>query len=284
MTNTDRLKTLQIIVCDINGTLLNSEGEIGQESKKLIHQLQRHDVIVTLASARMYSAVKPYADELEIKTPVICIDGALIKNPQNENILFESFVKERYVKKAINMADQMLLKIALCQDDAIVFTEHNSAISMLLDKYGAKFREIQSYSDIYHKTLEVIVVGENDESVKLLRNKLDFPYAFGLSTFYYKSQSKKGIYYLEIRKKGSSKGTGLLRLMKHLRIKPADAAVIGDWYNDISLFSTPAFKVAMKNAVPELRRLANHITTKTNNEDGTAGFFENVLRAKRGNV
>ncbi len=107
-----------------------------------------------------------------------------------------------------------------------------------------------------------------------------FHYSFGLNTNYYKSHRNKGIYYIESRKHGCSKGTGLKRLQKHLKIKMKETVVVGDWYNDRSLFETKAIKVAVANAVPEIQRLADHITQRTNNEDATAELFEMILEAK----
>jgi hydroxymethylpyrimidine pyrophosphatase-like HAD family hydrolase len=57
--------------------------------------------------------------------------------------------------------------------------------------------------------------------------------------------------------------------------------VIGDWYNDITMFQTKAIKVAVANAIPELINVADIVTTRTNKEDGTAEFFEMVLKSKR---
>jgi hydroxymethylpyrimidine pyrophosphatase-like HAD family hydrolase len=97
----------------------------------------------------------------------------------------------------------------------------------------------------------------------------------------FKSQRKSSLYYLEVRRKGSSKRTGFLRLLKYLKIKVRNSAVIGDWYNDLSLFKTNALKVAVANAVPELRRNADITTSGNNNEDGVAEFLEMVLKAKK---
>jgi len=72
-----------------------------------------------------------------------------------------------------------------------------------------------------------------------------------------------------------------MRLLKHLSIKPSQAAVIGDWYNDITMFQTNAVKVAVANAIPELINTADYVTTKSNRDDGTAEFFEMVLKSKR---
>jgi len=57
--------------------------------------------------------------------------------------------------------------------------------------------------------------------------------------------------------------------------------VIGDWYNDITMFQTKAIKVAVANAIPELINAADIVTTRSNREDGTAEFFEMVLKSKR---
>ena len=70
--------------------------------------------------------------------------------------------------------------------------------------------------------------------------------------------------------------------LKKLKIKPSHSAVIGDWYNDNSLFETSAYKVTLANGVPELKRKADFITKKDNNEDGVAEFLEAVLKAKTG--
>ncbi|MCW8832963.1 MAG: HAD hydrolase family protein, partial [Colwellia sp.] len=47
------------------------------------------------------------------------------------------------------------------------------------------------------------------------------------------------------------------RLLRHISIKPKQTAVIGDWYNDITMFQTKAVKVAVANAIPELLNKAD---------------------------
>ena len=87
---------------------------------------------------------------------------------------------------------------------------------------------------------------------------------------------------MEIRKAGSNKGKGLKRLLKYLKIAPRHAVVMGDWYNDISMFESKAIKIAVANSIPELVRKADHVTTKTNDKEGAAEFFEMLLSAKKG--
>ncbi|GBD89837.1 phosphoglycolate phosphatase [bacterium BMS3Abin04] len=57
--------------------------------------------------------------------------------------------------------------------------------------------------------------------------------------------------------------------------------MLGDWYNDKSLFETYALKIAVANAVQEIKDLSDYVLEKTNNEDATAEFLQMVLEAKK---
>jgi 5-amino-6-(5-phospho-D-ribitylamino)uracil phosphatase len=282
MLNKDELKNIKLIVFDLDGTLLNDEGNIGIETKKYVNKLNSLGVHFTFATKRLQSSIIEYAEELNIKTPLISLDGALIQSHPDKHTVFESFVPDKYVQKAIFLSDRFLLKICLCHPEAIYYTSENASIMGMLDKFGATFEEIPSYKNKTDRTLEVVIAGEQFDAITYLNNQLKFPNSFGLETSYFRSYFRSGIFYLEIRKGGSSKGKSLQRLIKYLNIKISQTVVMGDWYNDMSLFKTRAIKVAVANAVPEIKKLSNFITKRSNNEDGVADFLELVLRYKIG--
>ena len=281
MLKSNSLKEIKLIVTDIDGTLLNDNGELGVESKKLLKELMKEKVVVSLATGRLHSAVIDIANDLSLNGYVISLDGAMIKNYVQDKILYESFLRIGQVKKAIAISENLLINIALCHSSSIYYTEYNSVIPSLLSKYGAFYTQVDSYDDYLSGTLEIVCSSDMKDSIKQMEEKFNFPYSIGCNTSYFRSKKNENIYYLEIRKAGSSKGKALMRLLKHLSIKPSQAAVIGDWYNDITMFQTNAVKVAVANAIPELINTADYVTTKSNRDDGTAEFFEMVLKSKR---
>lgn len=282
MTHKEILKKIKFVVLDLDGTLLNDEGKIGEESKKIIKDLKKLDVRFSFATGRLHNAVIQYVEELEIVCPIISLDGSLIKNQKEGKILFESFIKEKYVKKAVRLADDLLANIVLCHADAIYYTEYNSAILRNMNKAGALYQQVDSYDEYLGNTLEIVFAGDQKDSMKYIYDRLTFPYSFGLNTSYNRSKSKENIFYVEVRKAGISKGKSFSRLMKYYKIKPEEAVVIGDWYNDLSLFETGAYKVAVANAVPELKNKADYVTSSTNNQDGVAEFLYLLLKVKLG--
>jgi 5-amino-6-(5-phospho-D-ribitylamino)uracil phosphatase len=277
----NRLKRIKLIVFDLDGTLLNDDGMIGSRSKQLIKDLEGIGVHFSFATGRLHSAITGFADELQLKSPLISLDGCLIKSFPGNNLIFESNVKRKHVLKAIGFAENFLINIALCHGDAIYYTEFNSVIPRITDKFGARYEEVHSYDECMDNTLEILFAGDNYNLIKFVQSRMDFPYMFGLTSASFKSQRHKDIYYLEIRRKGSSKKTGVLRLLKYFNLNINDAAVCGDWYNDLSLFQTGALKVAVANAVTEIKGFADITLEKSNNEDGTADFLEMVLKAKK---
>jgi Cof subfamily protein (haloacid dehalogenase superfamily) len=281
MLSKERLRKIKLIVFDLDGTLLTDDKEIGEKTLELVPQLEELGVRFSFASGRLHSALIKFAEQLKIKTPLISLDGSLIKSYPKGEVVFHSYIPPKHVIKAINLADRYLLKIALCHGDAIYYTEENALIPEMIEKYGAKFEEVESYNNYLNSTLEIVMAGDYRDSIKYVSQKLLFPYTFGLSTNYYKSHSHSGIYYIESRKLGASKGMGLKKLMKYLKVGYSETAVLGDWYNDRTLFDTKSLKVAVANAVPEIIRLADFVTHRTNNEDGAGEFLEMVLKSKK---
>ncbi len=265
---------------DLDGTLLDDKGAIGRDTIDLVKKLDGLGVQFSFASGRLHSALTDYAAELKIHTPLISLDGCLIKSYPEGKLIYESVMPVKHVQKAIGLADRFLVKYALCHADAIYFTEHNSIIADLIDKFGAKYEEVNSNTTLLDKTLEIVLVSDYKEYIKEIEKHLTFPYAFGLTTTYSKSYQNPGMYLLEVRRKGSSKATGLKKLASYLKIGISETAVLGDWYNDKSLFETSAFKVAVANAVPEIKFLSNYVTKRGNDEDGVAEFLELLYKAK----
>ena len=280
MQDIDKLKDIKLVVADLDGTLLDNEGMISEEAVEMIRKLRKSGLMFSFASGRLHSALMNFAEELKLNAPIISLDGCLIKNYPEGQVFFESFIPVKHVKKALDYADKFLLNIALCHADEIYFTERNSLIPNIMEKFGAKYTEVPSYENFLKNTLEISIASDVKENIKYVLERMSPPYSFGLNSSFFRSQSHGGIYYLEIRKKGSDKGKALIKLTKYLKIKLANTAVIGDWYNDISLFLPKVLKVTLKNGIPELKKISDIKIDKDNNSGGTEEFLNMLIKAR----
>lgn len=270
-----RLKNIKLIVSDVDGTLVNKSNQIGELTKDLVVKLKKKNILFSLASQRIHSSLIPIAASLDIDIPLISLNGALVKG-RNGEILSKSVINPKKVAKAINLAQDKLVRVALCYNDEIIYTDDNSVLKDFMSRVGTTYRLVESYENFMDNVLEIILMGNDKQHVKGILSKMKRPFNFSLKLKYYRSNSMTKVYHLEILRKGVSKKTGLKVLANHLGIKKNEVIVFGDWYNDRDLFDFGGLNVALNNAVPELKAKANFVTEKTNDEDGVGDFLKLV--------
>lgn len=261
---------------DIDGTLVDTHGQIGEKTLNLARELKQHGVMCTLCSARSFSFSLHIAHELEIDIPIVTYDGALIKD-QHGKIIYSGHLKDKVVKKAVKLAENNYGKIGLCDDDGMFITQRHSVIKEYA-KVSAKIKEVQDYDSV-NNIIEIIIYCEDKASQRAIKDRFKFPNTIGVN-FSVSKSPRSDYYILTIKKKGSDKLTSVKRLVKHLRLKKNNVAVIGDWHNDMPLFDFGGYNIAVQNAIPELKRKADYITASTNNEDAVGEVLEMIYKLK----
>jgi hypothetical protein len=268
-----QLTGIKLLVIDIDGTLVDFQGEIGKKTLNLSKELKKIGIYCTLSSARSFYYSSHIAEELDIDIPFITLDGALIKDRKN-NTVYRGVLKDSLIQKAIYLAEQNYGKITMCDEHNLFITPRNSVIKEYT-RLSAPVKEVTDFDDV-HNVLEVLIYCEDKSSVRSIKEKLRFPHMLGVTINVTKSPSNE-YYLLTLKKKGSDKLASVKRLVKYLNLNRENVAVIGDWHNDMPLFDYGAFNIAVQNAIPELKRKADYVTKCTNNEDAVGEVFELVL-------
>lgn len=91
-----KLKKIELVLFDVDGTLVNDEGEIGERTKHLVKDLKKLGVQFSFASGRLHSALLPIAEELKIHSPLISLDGCAIKSAAGKQFIYRIFLKENH--------------------------------------------------------------------------------------------------------------------------------------------------------------------------------------------
>ncbi len=85
--------------------------------------------------------------------------------------------------------------------------------------------------------------------------------------------------FLEFIPHHCSKGTALTWLCDAAKIELSQIVAFGDAENDLTMIKNAGLGVAMGNATPDLRQIADHVTA-TNDDDGIALVLEELLKAQ----
>ncbi|MBK6504598.1 MAG: HAD-IIB family hydrolase [Ignavibacteria bacterium] len=215
----NRFGKIRLIVSDIDGTLVSGQNVLSELTIQQVKELHRKNVMFSMASQRVHSSIVPLAKELGVKIPFISLNGAMIQDAYGQNLLNKSVIDKKYVERALRLSEESYVKIALCYNDQIVYTEDNSVIKDFMSRLGTTYTLVGSYENYVGNVLEIIMLGNDKKAIKYIQNRMTPPFGLYLKVKYFRSQAFQNVFNLEIVRKNVNKKTGLKMLAKHLNVK-----------------------------------------------------------------
>lgn len=287
----------KLVAIDLDGTLLNSYGEVSTKTKESIKKAVEKGVEVVLASGRPISSVEDLANDLSANHYLISGNGAIVYDMHKKEIVYDNFLKK----------DQVLQIIQICEENSIyynIYTE-NEVLTKSLNyntlfyhsenthKQEEKRTNINIVDDVYgyvQKTeddhfLKITVCDESRVVFNNILKKLEL--VPNIDVLDVSHMSKKIIRngtdevlveycYTEITNQNVHKWSAMEFIIKDMGITPEEVIAIGDNVNDKEMIEGAGLGVAMGNATDQIKEIAN-ITVSTNNEDGVSEVFENYI-------
>lgn len=260
---------IKAIISDIDGTLLNKNLEYTPRLAAAINAARERGVIFTLATGRMYVSAKTAVQGLPIEAPIICYNGAYIRDFNSPMVLSQHCVDTASANKILAVCEQRGWHVQYYIDDKLYCAKDNALIRKYAKLTGVEHTVLGK--DFYNTTAAIskILLIEEHQDINAIRAELQQTQA--LVDF---TSSKAS--FLEIVPQGVSKGEAIKKLGAYLGIDVADIMAVGDSYNDLEMLQTVGHGVAMANAEPEVKAAARYVTD-SNNEDGLAKAIEKYV-------
>lgn len=268
-----------LIVCDMDGTLLKEDKSIPKANKRAVMRAKRQGVRFSVCTGRIQPMTEFYLKDLDLDTPVITANGALIWDPVSEKVLWDMPMD----------SEEALGILRFCREhefDYCAMTMEGSYFS----PGNIRRQRFVRYNEIAQEEgLCPIPLLEFDEDFSLVREKRIYKILFyetaegqtKLLSEYLDTLTETGYTaseerLLDIAHKSVNKGQGLIRLAGLLDIPLTEVCAMGDYYNDIPMLEVSGYPVAMGNGCEAIRKKAAFVT-KTNEEGGVAWAMERFL-------
>ena len=266
---------VKLIAIDLDGTLIDHNLTVSPRVKQAIAAAQAQGVTVTLASGRMFAAMVPYAQELNITVPLICYQGGLVRHPVTEETTFHLPVPPALAREVVALARARDIQVNAFADDRLVvesLTPEAEVYMRIARVEATVVPDLAAFLDEIPSTKLVLVNLEESKTDSLVAElSAHFGSRLGIT--------KSHAYYTEAIHAEVSKGRALTQLASALDVSLEQTMGIGDNLNDLSLVETAGFGVAMADGDPRVKAAADFVTTSYA-EDGVAVAIEkHVLRA-----
>lgn len=280
----------KLIAMDIDGTLLNSYGEVSLKNKEAIELALKKNIEVVLTSGRMPKAILPIANEIKADKYIISGNGAAIYDVQNDKIIYNSYLTKKKVLEIIDICEKNSMFYNVYTNDVILTKSlsYNILFYHNENKRNPEDKKIKIniVDDIYKYVEEYgkedflkVTICDNDKFVfKSIMNKIkniknvDILEVAHMSKKIIRHGSEEheiAYYYTEITNKNVNKWTALKELLQLLGIKKEELITIGDNVNDKEMIENAGLGIVTGNASPEMKKIANE-TVASNNENGVA--------------
>ena len=280
-------KERYIIAVDMDGTLLNSQGQVTKRTADTLQILLDMGHYVTPASGRPFPLLPGAIATLKGISYAVLENGAVVWDWKNARALDTTCLPAGMAKRLLQDVKK---EISGEKTEARYYAEFFSQGKAYADAADV---EVLKSAGIYGNFTEYMLNGhvflENfmeqdallDQAEKL---NIYFEDEAFSARFREKWSRTPEIYVTtsvsgnaEFNAPGVNKGAGLKLLMDRLGIASDRVIAIGDNDNDLEMFAEAGHAVAMGNAAPNIKAAANHQTTD-NDHDGAAVFLEKFFR------
>lgn len=265
----------KVLVLDIDGTLTNSQKVITGNTKTAIIEAMKRGHKVMLASGRPTPGMKKYATELELANYdgyLLSFNGGKIIHCKTGEIIFQKVLPSLVIKSLYNYAiEKGCGLVTYLGDDIILATEKDEYIEIESKINEMECKKVTNFVDyVSDYNLNKMLMTAPPEKAAVFVEELQEKFKDVLSI--YRSEP----FFIEIMPKNVDKAASLDIMLTSLGITKDDVICCGDGFNDKSMIEYAGVGVAMENAQPAVKEVADYIT-KSNDEDGIVHVIDKFI-------
>lgn len=264
------MTTYKLVAMDLDDSLLKDDLTVSDETKAAMAAAIAKGAHLTIATGRMFASAKRVAEQVGINVPIITYQGSLIRNLLDPQVLYERFVPREVARKLYDYTRERGLHLQTYIRDRLYAFDEGDKIVAYARQSGIPYTVEPDFDRLPagdHIKLMII-----DEPERLLELAPVLRPIVGEDVHVTTSKP----HYLEFVHREATKGHALRFLAEHYGIPMEQTIAIGDAWNDREMIEAAGLGVAMANAVPALRELADFVTLG-NNEDGVRHVLEKFI-------
>lgn len=260
----------KLIALDMDGTLLNSQGQVLESTIDSLKKCQEQGVLVTLSTGRPIQGIESFIDLLGLTTPLITYNGAMIVDPLTRDISFAQNLDTEDARNIMTMGLELDATMTIWSNNCLYANKVTEQVESYRQITGVPLNKLTSIDALLVQGVTKILWLQDVEKMpkyfQFLEGKVsdNVNYCTSRPTF------------LEFFHKKVSKAISLNEVAKSYGIKQSQVIAFGDGENDLEMIHYAGLGIAMANGVDSIKKDANYITA-SNNEDGIQKALEKFV-------
>ncbi len=250
-----------LILLDLDETLLHTDKTISDDTVKVLKECQEKGILVGFSTSRGITNVQGFVRQ--VQPDVIIASGGAMVTYKGEMIytsLFSAAEVKCMMQKSMELKGAKT-EITIDTPEKHYWNKHMENTGEFADWGEILYLDCDTFDE---DALKVCVDTEDAEIAEQIAACVADCVAIKFSD----------IPWYKFSKKNATKEAGIACLAEYLQISCEEIIAFGDDFSDMGMLKMCGTGVAMGNAIPEVKAVADAVT-KSNNEDGVAYYLEN---------
>jgi len=264
---------VRLVISDVDGTLLNPEGDLSPVNYVAVARLQQAGVKFSLASARPRFGMQWLVKMLEVRSACAGLNGAIIFSPGGE--------VHSELEVGGDLAEALLDRIRKRGFDVWVYTRDQWFVPKINGPHVRRNTDAlrtdpiryDSLAEIVGPILKLVAVSDMRDAMSSCAKELQKHFGEFVSA------SASQAHYLDITRVGADKGKAAELIAMHESVPLEAVLSVGDSTSDVPMFGVTGKSVAMGQASMDVQHAASRIT-RPNTANGFAWAAEYALGRK----
>ncbi|BBG66063.1 hydrolase [Hydrogenimonas sp.] len=274
---------MKLFLTDLDKTFLRSDLSLSGFSVSLWNRAVEGGARLSVATARSYTGVVKLLEGLHLKEPLILLDGVMIAAPDGKIVDVCSLNREiadEIIECGRRVAGAYPLLVGLDESGTERFIypkERNRYQEELLETYHNDRRVLDADPlRAMDRNLKIVYM-ESEEVTAALEEELKERFGPDIEIKRSKDPYME-CWFMTVMHPEGDKSHALRKLEQIEGVKSEETTVFGDSHNDIGLFAAAGRKIAVSNAIDELKERADIVLPWSNDEDAVARFLQEELK------
>jgi|LGOV01.1.fsa_nt_gb Cof subfamily protein (haloacid dehalogenase superfamily) len=273
----------KVFITDLDGTLLNDDGQLSNESRNILTALIDNGVKFTVASARSIDSIREVIKDLPINMPIIEFNGSYISDYYSGEKLLVNHMNRSYNEKIYDIIEShnvsMIITTHENDSDYITFNTKNMKLGALhyidyrKSHDNGRLINTENVKRVLDKDIICFNIIDKENIVKEIHDKLIETFGDELEVHMMRGTYSEEWYWLNVADPSGTKAHAI-KTFKEMFLKDTDILyVFGDNNNDLGMFEIADVPVALENSILQLKQLSK-VQIGYNYDNSVAKYIE----------
>jgi hypothetical protein len=244
------------LVVDLDGTTIDYRQQLHPRIRDAVRAAARRMPVI-IATGRMYRSTVPWAEELGVREPLVCYQGAMVRAMPSADgapgeLILEQALRAAPALRSLRIAREQDWHYQAYQDDELLCERDRPEARLYSHVSGVPFRLVPD--------LEPLLVRGTTKAACVIEDPVEVDRASALMSRELDGSARvtrSNPEFVEILDPGVSKAAACEIVCARAGCTLADAIALGDAPNDIELLVAAGFGIAVSSSRPEVLAVAD---------------------------